>query len=90
MQLITRFQDAIAKVGESERDTLSHTLKKFHTLLEDNLKALEIARDISGKIIKKVSDTINGPRKTSAYGANGQIPTCSGTVQRGIAIDKGY
>ncbi len=90
MQLITQFQETIEKVEENERDPLTETLKRFHALLEDNLKALELAKDVSGKIIQKVSDSVNGPRKTNAYGANGQRPATPGSVQRGIAVDKGY
>ncbi|MEP0518639.1 MAG: hypothetical protein ABJO09_00620 [Hyphomicrobiales bacterium] len=88
--LIEEFQTTMKTMSDDQKLQISDQLKKFNELLAENMSALSIAKDISADIIKRVSDVVNGPRKTNSYGANGLKPSGPLPARRGIAVDKGF
>lgn len=88
--LIEEFQTIMKALSDDQKTQLADQLKAFNELLNENMSALSLAKDVSAGIIKRVSDVINGPRKTNSYGANGLKPSGPLPARRGIAVDKGF
>lgn len=88
--LIEEFQTTMKALSDDQKLQIADQLKKFSELLAENMSALSIAKDISADIIKRVSDVVNGPRKTNSYGANALKPSGPLPARRGIAVDKGF
>lgn len=88
--LIAEFHDAVGQLDAETKTGLAEELETLKQKLADNLSALAMAKDVSGSIIKRVSDVVNGPRATNSYGANAMKPTAAMPARRGIAVDKGF
>lgn len=89
-RLIEEFQTTVAAMNEAEKADVAEQLKQLSDLLNENMAALSIAKDVSADIIKRVADVVNGPRRTSAYGSNALKPNSPPPAMRGIAVDKGF